>query len=369
MATSTITNFSSNINVLYPVAGQDNDTQGFRDNFANIKNAFEIAGSEISNLITNQAELLKEGATVTLQGDVSGGAAGAKIILQSSTITSAQGVVTIDGKGLSVGKGESTSTVLTGVHGGTSFPYNNYFSVSRKNKIEIGSTFKFTATTATVYTVKDITRDFNTNTIYTDVNFNPSELASQGVTAGSTIEFNIAVRADGVYRASIPPSSLLGEPGDTAGKMVPTTTGLFVATKDYDGTSKIWTKLQANAVTSALVAGTSTLAYSISSPNSTCDLSSSTQFYFHNTVDDLGINFVNPPATPYMVEARVVIFDAVDTVDSIYVEGGPATVYWTTSTGTKGVYSQFNFTIIGYAPGSVTVLGKAEYFSDVTRDR
>ena len=36
------------IDVTYPIAGQDNDTQGFRDNFSGIKNNFTIAKSEIS---------------------------------------------------------------------------------------------------------------------------------------------------------------------------------------------------------------------------------------------------------------------------------------------------------------------------------
>jgi hypothetical protein len=38
------------INITYPVAGQDNDTQGFRDNFSNIKNNFSAAATEISAL-------------------------------------------------------------------------------------------------------------------------------------------------------------------------------------------------------------------------------------------------------------------------------------------------------------------------------
>jgi len=48
--TSTVTNFSNNINTLYPVAGVDNDTQGFRDNFTYIQNALGSAANEISNL-------------------------------------------------------------------------------------------------------------------------------------------------------------------------------------------------------------------------------------------------------------------------------------------------------------------------------
>ena len=37
----------------YPVAGQDNDSQGFRDNFTAIYNAFEVAKAEIAALETN----------------------------------------------------------------------------------------------------------------------------------------------------------------------------------------------------------------------------------------------------------------------------------------------------------------------------
>jgi hypothetical protein len=40
----------NNINTAYPVAGQDNNTQGFRDNFTFIKNNFTAAASEITAL-------------------------------------------------------------------------------------------------------------------------------------------------------------------------------------------------------------------------------------------------------------------------------------------------------------------------------
>ncbi len=40
----------NNVNTAYPVAGQDNSTQGFRDNFTNIKLNFTYAANEISAL-------------------------------------------------------------------------------------------------------------------------------------------------------------------------------------------------------------------------------------------------------------------------------------------------------------------------------
>lgn len=46
--TSAIT--PTNVDGAYPIAGQDNDSQGFRDNFTNIKNNFTFAAGEITDL-------------------------------------------------------------------------------------------------------------------------------------------------------------------------------------------------------------------------------------------------------------------------------------------------------------------------------
>ncbi len=49
MATSNDIN-TGGINALYPLAGQDNDSQGFRDNFSNIKTAIDSAKNAISTI-------------------------------------------------------------------------------------------------------------------------------------------------------------------------------------------------------------------------------------------------------------------------------------------------------------------------------
>lgn len=60
-----------NIDTAYPVAGQDNDSQGFRDNFTNIKTNFEYAEEEIDDL--QSKVLLKSALTgTTLDNDLSG---------------------------------------------------------------------------------------------------------------------------------------------------------------------------------------------------------------------------------------------------------------------------------------------------------
>jgi hypothetical protein len=60
----------NNIDGTYPIAGQDNDSQGFRDNFTNIKNNFTFAYNELVDL---QAKAVLKSALngSTLSNDMS----------------------------------------------------------------------------------------------------------------------------------------------------------------------------------------------------------------------------------------------------------------------------------------------------------
>jgi hypothetical protein len=61
----------NNINGAYPVAGQDNNSQGFRDNFTNTSTNFQFAADEISDLQNNA--VLKGALTGTvLDNDMQG---------------------------------------------------------------------------------------------------------------------------------------------------------------------------------------------------------------------------------------------------------------------------------------------------------
>jgi len=54
---NTVTNYSNQINVNFPVAGEDNDSQGFRSNFSRIQNAFSSAADQLISLQTNSVSL------------------------------------------------------------------------------------------------------------------------------------------------------------------------------------------------------------------------------------------------------------------------------------------------------------------------
>ena len=55
---STITNYSLNIDTQFPVPGQDNDTQGFRNNFGYIQQSLETAASEITDIQIEQIAIV-----------------------------------------------------------------------------------------------------------------------------------------------------------------------------------------------------------------------------------------------------------------------------------------------------------------------
>lgn len=71
----------NNIDGSYPVAGQDNDSQGFRDNFTNIRNNFTFIKSEVEDL-QNKAVLKSSLTNSTLNNDFAGNA------ISNATLTS-----------------------------------------------------------------------------------------------------------------------------------------------------------------------------------------------------------------------------------------------------------------------------------------
>jgi hypothetical protein len=105
----------NNIDTTYPIAGQDNDSQGFRDNFTNIKTNFQYAEDELSDL--QSKVVLKSALTGTTLDNDMGGAPIKNPTLQGVRYTpvlldSQTGSVVIDfsaGQYFSVATGDSIS--------------------------------------------------------------------------------------------------------------------------------------------------------------------------------------------------------------------------------------------------------------------
>ena len=104
----------TNIDATYPVAGQDNDSQGFRDNFSQIKTQLTTASTEITSLQANKAST---NATTSFNGhDV-----GQANLIDWSQKVNALGTVTSAAINLNSG---NVVTLTTG--GATTFSFSNF---------------------------------------------------------------------------------------------------------------------------------------------------------------------------------------------------------------------------------------------------
>jgi hypothetical protein len=129
---STITNFSSIVDVQYPVPGQDNDTQGFRSNFRNLVSALDAAATEITDLQITNVGIINELNSIASPSTLALSTLTAKTIISTGTIVSS-GDITANGR--FVGDG----SLLTNI------PFTNVTSIgtltslSVANNIQLGN--------------------------------------------------------------------------------------------------------------------------------------------------------------------------------------------------------------------------------------
>lgn len=109
---STITEITSTIDTGFPVPGQDNDTQGFRNNFANIKKGLEYAADEISGLEISQIAVANRLDSYTNPTRFNGDIVTATVI-NSVTINNS-GDITVSGTGRFIGDGSLLSNLSVG---------------------------------------------------------------------------------------------------------------------------------------------------------------------------------------------------------------------------------------------------------------
>ena len=128
----------NNINDQYPVAGQPNNTQGFRDNFAGTKTNFEYASDEITELQTKSIlnAALTNGNALDSQNDMLGAPLiGAKVRNFSAdavNIATTSGPVTLD---YSQGHYQRIATTGNVSVGFSNFPNSGSFGAVRLQAI------------------------------------------------------------------------------------------------------------------------------------------------------------------------------------------------------------------------------------------
>jgi hypothetical protein len=141
----------NNIDGTYPVAGQDNNSQGFRDNFTNIKTNFQYAGNEITDLQTNA--ILKSALTgTTLDNDMLGSLVYNGVIADFGatrvSLGTVSGSVTID---YSLGHFQTLTT-----SGSVQLAFTNFPAAGIAGIVSVQVTVASTAHTLTLPTVVSI---------------------------------------------------------------------------------------------------------------------------------------------------------------------------------------------------------------------
>jgi hypothetical protein len=135
----------NDIDGTYPVAGQDNNSQGFRDNFTNTKTNFQYAANEITDLQTKV--VLKAALTgTTLDNDMAGSplsnAAISDFAAIAAILGTTSGTVTIDYTS------GHYQTVTTG--GSISLAFTNFPAAGNFGIVRVAITVTSTAYTVTL---------------------------------------------------------------------------------------------------------------------------------------------------------------------------------------------------------------------------
>lgn len=134
----------NNIDGTYPVAGQDNNSQGFRDNFTNTKTNFQYAAAEITDL-QNNAILKSALSGTTLDNDMGG-----SLLYNYTTKNVAETVVALGTTSGSVALDYSAGSVQTITTGGaTSFSITNWPAAGKSGSLRLIVTVASTGHTLT----------------------------------------------------------------------------------------------------------------------------------------------------------------------------------------------------------------------------
>ena len=241
---------SNNIDGTYPIAGQDNDSQGFRDNFTNVKTNFTNAKAEIEDL--QSKVVLKSALSGTSIDNSGGGALLSDFQVKDMSETRLAKGTTSGTVTLNYAEG-SYQTVTTS--GSISIAFSNFSASGTLSKVRLEVTIASVAHTVTlpssvtlganslagiVPSTKVITFDATGTYI---LEFSTDD-------AGTTVAVNDLSRNRTQQDIrSITTSNDHGQSGDVAGMMVVDSTNIYVCTGTYDGSTVIWKKVALATIT------------------------------------------------------------------------------------------------------------------------
>jgi len=236
---------ANNIDGTFPIAGQDNDSQGFRDNFTNIKTNFSNAKSELEDL--QSKVILKSALSGTTLSNAGGGALISDFELRDMSETR-------------VAKGTTSGSVTF------NYTEGGYQTLTTSGNIDIGfSNFSASGKLSRIRIEITIASIAHTLTLPSSVTIGANSLqgivpATKIITfaatgtyifefttddGGTTVAINDLTRSRTLMSVRTPVNT--GRSGDVAGMTVVDSSYIYVCTGTYDGSTVIWKRAAVSA--------------------------------------------------------------------------------------------------------------------------
>lgn len=233
---------TANIDGAYPVAGQDNSSQGFRDNFTNIKTNFGYAKSELEDLQTKA--VLKSGLTgVALDNDMGGNLLSNVELSQVAMAKYAAGVLT---GSVSINIANGYYQTLT-TSGSITLAFTNFPATGKHAEVALSITVASVAHTVTLPAA--CTVGLNTvpgilSNVITFPAVGTYLLKFTTDDSGTTIAVEYA-QAPGIAGAVQfgTVAASIGSAGHTKGMVFVDASYIYVCTADYDGSTAVWKRV------------------------------------------------------------------------------------------------------------------------------
>ena len=232
---------TTSINTAYPVAGQDNDSQGFRDNFTNTNSNFTEAKAEIEDI---QSKGLFKSALIgagSLNNDMAGAIIkSAKMVDARETVVSHIASENPLNLGIKAGSYHTitpNASFTLAFSDGTSADWPSAGSYSKVRLEVIVDNIARTITLPATVTVGNVTGQSGQVITVSTPGTYVYELSTRD--GGTTVAIN-EVTTPQFTPEFRTPATAIGTSGDLKGMSAFDASYMYVCVADYDGAASIW---------------------------------------------------------------------------------------------------------------------------------
>jgi hypothetical protein len=261
---------TNGINVNYPIPGQNNPSQGFRDNFAATKVNLDTASGEISDL-QNKVVVKTALNNTTLNNDMANTLISNALVRSFRSSTFSLGNSITGPKVIDVSKGDVQSGTITG---NTTLSFGGWAPVGTQSKLvldltvgNVDAVITFPITTVDGDGIvmtgmgfsTTLLENFNsnvapaasttyTNTITIPANVGKLQYEISTVDCGATLDIKPINRSQKIGQIQHRTPGPTGAPGDVGGSMCTNGVNLYFCIGTYDSATTIWKKVTLGSI-------------------------------------------------------------------------------------------------------------------------